>query len=556
MEHLPLGRRIHADRRGHGTGLDGENATLRLGERTLTVAGSVVPHPQAPEPGSIFCPGRNSEDRTRVPSTRTPTVHLPGSQASNPRSAGVKCRGSTSPAGICIASSSSMQATKTRLTRALVPIFSLCVLIFQHNMNRMESGNKASNAGDIMPLCVSTISRTRFTRRHGAADPTMLKAAATRVKGLHGRPRGVMGRAAMSYRDEIMHERRRLRMPGRAGHLATSRRQRILARRDRRIDYPNDNKARPDPASLNSADAFRTLVLPVLSSKRHRTVEQDKDKAMLSIRALLDATMSRHWSGGAQRLGQDCPLPPLPLLVSQLSGLSSTYWSDCVGPVGGVVTRRRTWCALKRFAKVRKPTVCGIGYDMGFSLTTWENVKTSVLVSGRREESMAGAGRGTHIGSPAIEGPTLSGAGPFLRLIGYCRRRGCEALGVYIDAEYSHFPLEKVRVAGVRVVSLRDQDLSAAPPVRTRSREVISARRRGAKSVRSGGVPRGTTVLLLDAAYVSTALLLGPGDFMPTKGRPTIGRVVAALSLVAYGIALQHRLGRAEYVETESMVGA
>ncbi|KAL3957854.1 hypothetical protein ACCO45_008432 [Purpureocillium lilacinum] len=114
----------------------------------------------------------------------------------------------------------------------------------------------------------------------------------------------------------------------------------------------------------------------------------------------------------------------------------------------------------------------------------------------------------------------------------------------------------EVRVAGVRVVSLRDQDLSAAPPVRTRSREVISARRRGAKSVRSGGVPRGTTVLLLDAAYVSTALLLGPGDFMPTKGRPTIGRVVAALSLVAYGIALQHRLGRAEYVETESMVGA
>lgn len=37
-----------------------------------------------------------------------------------------------------------MQATKMRLTRALVPIFSLCVLIFQHNMNRMESGNKAS----------------------------------------------------------------------------------------------------------------------------------------------------------------------------------------------------------------------------------------------------------------------------------------------------------------------------------------------------------------------------------------------------------------------------
>lgn len=107
-----------------------------------------------------------------------------------------------------------------------------------------------------------------------------------------------------------------------------------------------------------------------------------------------------------------------------------------------MVTRRRTWCALKRFAKVRKPTVCGIGYDMGFSLTTWENVKTSVLVSGRREESTVGAGRGTHIGSPAIEGPTLSGAGPFLRLIGYCRRRGCEALGVYIDAEYSHFPLE------------------------------------------------------------------------------------------------------------------
>ena len=106
------------------------------------------------------------------------------------------------------------------------------------------------------------------------------------------------------------------------------------------------------------------------------------------------------------------------------------------------------------------------------------------------------------------------------------------------------------------MVSLRDQDLSAAPPVRTRSREVISARRRGAKSVRSGGAPRGTTVLLLDAAYVSTALLLGPGDFMPTKGRPTIGRVVAALSLVAYGIALHHRLGRAEYVETESMVGA
>ncbi|KAL3957853.1 hypothetical protein ACCO45_008431 [Purpureocillium lilacinum] len=116
MEHLPLGRRIHADRRGHGTGLDGENATLRLGERTLTVAGSVVPHPQAPEPGSIFCPGRNSEDRTRVPSTRTPTVHLPGSQASNPRSAGVKCRGSTSPAGICIASSSSNDAGSGKLS--------------------------------------------------------------------------------------------------------------------------------------------------------------------------------------------------------------------------------------------------------------------------------------------------------------------------------------------------------------------------------------------------------------------------------------------------------